>query len=249
MGLRRLAQVTAVGLINSLVRLRRPAMRPRPEVPALADIVERADEPTDISDHLVTIFVEAMAARPRLIVELGVRGGESTFVLERVAALQDAQLISVDLEDCSGVTRGGRSIFVQANDVEFAERFEQWCRERSITPSIDVLFIDTSHEYEHTVREIDAWFPLLAPKATVLLHDTNLLPVYRRKDGSRGLAWDNRRGVIRAIEEHFETTYDESMPFEDYRQGWLIRHVPWCCGLTILRRVSHGGAVAPCGHA
>ena len=40
---------------------------------------------SDISDHLATIFSEAVAAKPRLIVELGVRGGESRYALERAA--------------------------------------------------------------------------------------------------------------------------------------------------------------------
>ena len=224
---------------------RRPSFRPGHD--ALAEVVERARTRTDISDHLVTIFCEAMAARPRLIVELGVRGGESTFVMQRVAAFHGARLVSVDIVDCSRVAEHENAVFVQADDVAFAERFAPWCRQAGIEPRVDVLFIDTSHEYEHTVREIEGWFPHLSADATVLFHDTHLVEDVPRRDGSRWRGGDNERGVIRAIEERFRTTYDETVPFDDFRDGWLIRHDPVCGGLTVLRRVTPRSCVEEVG--
>src|SRR5581483_12486208 len=103
----------------------------------------------------------------------------------------------------------------------FAGRFPTWCAEHGIEPGIDVLFIDTSHLYEHTKQEIAAWFPLLAPEARVFFHDTNLKGVFFRRDGSMGLGWDNQRGVIRAIEEHLGTRLPEKRDFIDARAGWL----------------------------
>jgi len=105
--------------------------------------------------------------RPRLIVELGVRKGQSTFVFERVARLFDAALVSVDIEDCMQASSYPHWHFVQSDDVAFARRFPAWCAEHDLPAQIDVLFIDTSHVYEHTVQEIDAWFPLLAKHALV----------------------------------------------------------------------------------
>jgi cephalosporin hydroxylase len=203
----------------------------------LNEIKEKALVPTDISDHLVTLFVESLSMNPRLIVELGVRGGESTFVMERVAAVSGAKLVSVDIEDCSSVSAYEDAVFVQSDDVEFAGRFESWCTESSIDPKIDVLFIDTSHLYEHTVQEIAHWFPLLAGRAKVFFHDTNLMAEFRRRDGSLGRAWDNERGVIKAVEEYFDTSFDEEEEFVDFRNGWLITHRPYCNGLTVLERI------------
>src|SRR5688572_15795315 len=45
--------------------------------PDLREIRLRAREGTDISAHLETLFLEGMLLRPRLIVELGVRDGQS----------------------------------------------------------------------------------------------------------------------------------------------------------------------------
>ncbi|HEV2474762.1 MAG TPA: hypothetical protein VGS41_18945, partial [Chthonomonadales bacterium] len=69
----------------------------------LAEIEERRLRDTDISDHLPALFAEALSVQPGLILELGVRGGDSTFVLERVARLCGCALLSVDIADCSDV--------------------------------------------------------------------------------------------------------------------------------------------------
>ena len=74
--------------------------------PELHEILSRARIRTDISDHLPDLFTESLAVQPRLIVELGVRDGESTFVFERVAKLCNARIVSVDIEPTSRVSAG-----------------------------------------------------------------------------------------------------------------------------------------------
>ncbi len=86
----------------------------------------------DISDHLPVLFAEALEARPKLIVELGVRGGDSTFVFERVARLCGSTLLSVDIDDCSRVSPWDRWHFVREDDIAFAGRFEAWCAEHNV---------------------------------------------------------------------------------------------------------------------
>jgi cephalosporin hydroxylase len=226
-----------VGVNNFLAGLRSGATRHVSGSKALEEIKERALVPTDISDHLVTLFVESVSMAPRLIVELGVRGGESTFVMERVAALFGSTLVSVDIDECKTACTYERAVFVRSDDIAFAGRFPAWCRESGVDPRIDVLMIDTSHLYDHTAQEIECWFPLLSPRAMVFFHDTNLKPLVRRRDGSLGTAWDNERGVIRALERYFDTVFDEKQDFVDFRNGWLIKHHASCGGLTVLERV------------
>jgi cephalosporin hydroxylase len=204
----------------------------------LNEIADRvAQFPSDISDHLATIFSEAVAVQPRLIVELGVRGGESRFVLERAARVTGSFLVSVDVDDCKAVCgQSPRLHFVQSDDIQFAQVFRKWCSQRGIEPSIDVLFIDTSHLYEHTVQEIETWFPYLADSCKVIFHDTNMKRFFRKLDGTIESGWDNQRGVIRAIEEHLGTKLNESLDFVTIVQGWLIRHWAHCNGLTTMER-------------
>jgi cephalosporin hydroxylase len=205
----------------------------------LDEIKEHSLTRTDISDHLTTLFVEATAVQPRLIVELGVRAGNgSTFVLERVARLCGSKLIGVDIQDCSTISSYDDWIFEQSDDIDFAKRFEAWCGQRQIKPHIDVLVIDTSHVFEHTVDEIGHWFPFLSDKSKVFFHDTNLGKIYFRKNGSIVVGWDNKRGVIAALEKFFARSFNEKKHFIDWAKGWTIRHYPYCAGLTVLERVT-----------
>jgi cephalosporin hydroxylase len=226
-----------VEVYNFFHRLKgRAKVRACSDFPLFRDIEVRASMPSDISEHLKRIFIECEAKKPKLIVELGTRGGESAFVFERIAALTKGVLVSVDLNDCSAACRYIKWKFVQSDDIEFAMIFREYCQKEGIQPDIDVLFVDTSHEYSHTKDEIRYWFPFLSPFALVIFHDTNMKIFYRRCDGSLGRGWSNRRGVIRAIEEYLECKFDEDNDFIASQSPWIIKHWANSSGLTILER-------------
>jgi cephalosporin hydroxylase len=227
---------------------------PRPaetgaELREIDEIRARAVTRTDISDHLIAMFVEALAVQPRLIVELGVRSGESTFALERVARLCNSTFVSVDVEQPTFSTPPSWSnwTFVKGDDIEFARSLPAWCASRGVRPEIDILLIDTNHVYSHTVKEIAAWFPLLSPKAKVFFHDTNMRIFYHRQDSSLGIGWQRNRGVMAAIEEYFGATFNEGASFTDIRKGWIVRHNALCSGFTVLERLnfSNGNGASP----
>lgn len=224
---------------NFFIDLKKPKSPLITELQALNDIKRRSLKRTAMNEHLETLFVESLTLIPRLIVELGVAKGESARVLAQVARLCGAKLVSVDLVDCSRALDWEEWLFVQKDDVAFAQEFEAWCRERQIEPVIDVLFIDTSHYFDHTLQEIRGYFPLLADHAKVFFHDTNLDTYIFRKDGSLDLGWDNNRGVIRAIEVYFDRKFNEKEEFIDFVTPWLIKHYPHCCGLTVLEKLAH----------
>ena len=203
----------------------------------LNEIREHAKIRTDINDHLTTLFFESLPVNPKLIVELGVRGGESYFVLERVAKLCDSVIVSVDIDDCSHVGSYDKWFFIQKDDTQFAKEFKEWCKAHNLNSAIDIIFIDTSHNYQHTVEEIALWFPFLSEKAKVFFHDTNSRKVYLRKDGSMGHGWDNQRGVIRALEKYFNVSFNENDDFVSIIKGMIIKHSSYCNGFTILERL------------
>jgi len=204
----------------------------------LSEIKVKSLIDTDISDHLETLFVESLAVKPRLIVELGVRTGQSTFVFERVAKLSDAYLVSVDIEPQKSSSSWNKWSFVHEDDLVFADRFADWCRGKRIEPKIDVLFIDTSHEYNQTKREISKWFPFLSEKAVVFFHDANVRLFYKRRNGTIGKAYNDDRDVMRAIEEYLGTHFNEKKDFIKIEGFWLIKHKAICNGMTILKRTS-----------
>lgn len=203
----------------------------------LREVQEKAKVRTDVASHLRTVFLETVGSRPNLIVELGVKKGFSTFALSKAAMVVGAVLVSVDKRNFSKSSDWEDWSFVQMEDLDFAKQFPAWCAERKIAPSIDVLFIDTSHEYEHTKKEIAAFFPLLSANAKVMFHDTNCSDWYRRKNFTVDRSYDNKRGVIRAIEDHFGRPFNEKQRFVQFVDGWLIEHDPICNGLMIMRRI------------
>lgn len=222
---------------NFLLDIGRETSAPAPSgLEVYDEIVRHAQKRSDISDHLPVLFAESLPVQPSLIVELGVRGGESTFAFERVAALCGSKLVSVDIDDCVKASKYPDWQFVKNDDIAFAGRFGEWCRQRGIIPSIDILFIDTSHEFDHTVQELVHWFPFLSDRAKVFFHDTNMKRVFLRKDGSKGIGWENDRGVIAAMEQYLGTTFDEDRDFVAFADGWMVKHHANCSGLTILER-------------
>lgn len=204
----------------------------------LKEIQERCRMRSDISDHLLPLFFESLAVRPQLIVELGVRGGDSTFVLERVARLCGSRLVSVDKEDCSVISSWRKWLFVRSDDIAFAQRFLAYCDETHIPQKIDVLCIDTSHHLDHTAREIECWFPFLSDRAKVFFHDTNMKRIYARKDGSFGIGHTSTREVMLVLENFFRRKFNEDRDFTDYEPGWLITHHHLCSGFTILAKLA-----------
>jgi len=226
-------------LYNLFAARKKPNTPITTDLPALNDIKQRSLKPTAINEHLETMFLESLTMNPRLIVELGVAKGDSARVFAQVARLCGARLVSVDLADCSKALDWKGWVFMQKDDVEFAGEFEAWCRERQIEPVIDVLFIDTSHYLDHTLEEIRSYFPFLAEHAKVFFHDTNLSTYIFRKDGSVDLGWDNDRGVIEALEIHFNRKFNEKEEFVDFVNPYLIKHYPHCCGLTIVEKMGH----------
>jgi predicted O-methyltransferase YrrM len=209
------------------------------DLPALNEIKRHSLRRTAINEHLETLFLESLNMKPRLIVELGVARGESARVFAQVAQLSGAKLVSVDLTDCSRALDWQEWNFIQKDDIEFAREFPAWCRQRQIEPVIDVLFIDTSHYFDHTLEEIRAYFPFLADHAKVFFHDTNLETYIFRKDGSMDLGWDNDRGVIQALEVYFGRSFNEKEEFIDFVTPFVIKHYPHCSGLTVLEKLAH----------
>jgi predicted O-methyltransferase YrrM len=196
---------------------------------------------SDISDHLGTLLYEAVAQRPRLMVELGTRGGESTRALLAAARHTGAHLLSVDIEPCGDIPAFPEELrsswsFVQADDVAFGRgHFDDWCRARGLPAEAPVLFVDTSHEYEHTREELKAWLPKVPVGGVAMFHDACMDHAVSRNDGTIVFGWNNAHGVIRAIKERLGVQINERAYCVVKTDEWLLRHDPKSNGFTVLR--------------
>ena len=107
------------------------------------------------------------------VLELGARRGNSTVAFLAAAVTVDGSVTSVDIDRVTDYPEMKPFIgntawrFVHGSDTEEAVQ--------AVLPlEVDVLFIDSSHEYDHTLAELRAYMPRVVPGGVALFHDTNL---------------------------------------------------------------------------
>lgn len=120
---------------------------------------------SDIQGHLDT-FVHA-AIDADTIIELGVRSGIST-----IAWLHGlngrGHLWSVDIQPRPELIPDVDNwTFIQADDCS-DEVLDQ------LPEQVDIVFIDTSHAYDQTLRELELYYPRVKAGGRIFLHDTEL---------------------------------------------------------------------------
>lgn len=136
----------------------------------MSDLEQRytdaCDTPSDIYLHLPKFvdMVDEMGATT--VVELGTRSGVSTvawlYALERFGTLT-----SVDIDPAPDIGTYPHWQFVQGDDCSL-EVFDQ------IPDNVDIVFIDTSHDHTHTLRELNLYRWKVRPGGRIVLHDTEL---------------------------------------------------------------------------
>lgn len=126
---------------------------------------------SDIVNHLPRFvsFCEELSASH--VIELGTRTGVSTIAW--LHALNGrGRLTSVDIDPKPAIGEYEHWTFIQGDDLD-PKVIAQ------LAPA-DIVFIDTSHHYEHTVAELATYLPLVKPGGRIVCHDTQL----RRPEGS-----------------------------------------------------------------
>lgn len=135
---------------------------------------EHARETVDMLPHLATLA--RLASLEQVVVELGVRSGVSSWaMLDGLPS--DGSLVSADIERDERipdrVSGDPRWTFILGDDRDPAVRKR--------LPHADLVLIDTSHEYHHTIAELEWARTMKVPR--ILLHDWTLPDV---EDAVRG---------------------------------------------------------------
>jgi len=176
------------------------------------DVLKRSRIGTDITAHVVRLydFTVQIPDREKVVVELGVRNGNSTVAL--LAAVNDSggHLYSVDIRHCRGVEEAYREesnfTFILGDDMKVVKGWNK---------PINHLFIDTSHTFDHTLRELREWGKWVKLGGIITLHDIYGL------GGEKSEVWD-------AIEQHMKDNpgkYDYKAFEKSYGLGLLKRLV------------------------
>lgn len=132
----------------------------------------------DIQDHMQFMHDSVLRYFRPVVIECGVRTGNSTSALLSAVEEADGELWSCDINP-AGTHPGGyvgvpaewtnspRWRFMQGDSV--SAEVLSWMPEHA-----DVVFIDTSHSFAQTLAELHAYVPRVTPGGVALLHDTQL---------------------------------------------------------------------------
>ena len=153
----------------------------------------------DIGEHLEFLEKECHKYPFCKVLELGVRSGNSTRAFMNGVNAVSGSLKSVDIDNCRDVCADPKWVFVQKDDIEL-----------KLDPNeiYDIIFIDSSHRYDHTIAELNKFSSHLQHDGEFLMHDT--------LDGE----------VACAIKK-----------FMEFNTGWKFTNREFCNGLGTLKRI------------
>lgn len=178
-----------------------PALPPTlpPTASNLAVEYERlCNTPSDIYLHLPRFVELVKATNARHVIELGTRTGVSTIAWLHALNITNGCLTSIDIDPRPPIGDHDHWTFIQGNDCD------QGVYDRC--EPADIVFIDTSHHYRHTLAELRRWVGKVRPGGWIVCHDTELAtpegwppddPVYpvkraiERFTTETGLKWAN----------------------------------------------------------
>lgn len=165
---------------------------------------DRLSRWSDIQEYLPLLHETARSYDKVRVLELGSRKGNSTLAFLAAAEEVNGHVWSGDVTDVTLDSEGmlpwrnnPRWTFVCGDDMD--PEIQKW-----FPREVDVLFIDTSHEYQHTLDEIRDYLPRVAPGGVALFHDTNLqlnisgqntvIPPVRQALDDSGHSWEDIPG-------------------------------------------------------
>lgn len=169
------------------------------EARKVVDWTEGIADP-DNKDQVRLIYEEALRVKPKLAIEAGVRRGISSLAILAAMAQYGGTLHSVDNEE-----RWGRSYNeITRHAPKLAKWWHLWIddsvkfAQEWKLGGVQFMFIDTSHEYDQTKRELEVYMPLLEKGGSALFHDT-------RNEYADGVL----KPILEYMGEHLDLEYKE----------------------------------------
>lgn len=128
--------------------------------------IDVISEWSDILDHLPRFVDLVRTHEYTKVIELGVREGVSTVAWLEGLRGTGGHLWSVDIDFAPFEVENGWT-FIRGDD-----RSEDVLN--ALPDAVDVVFVDTSHEYDHTATEIALYSPRIRTGGCMVFHDTEV---------------------------------------------------------------------------
>lgn len=126
-----------------------------------------------------------MGSRASRIVQLGTCAGYSALLLGWMLRRMKMErgLFSLDLDPAScemsrgWIARGGLADFVEIAERNSLDPQSPVAARDYLRGDPELIILDSSHEYQATLQELDLWYAALAPGGLLLLHDVSRFAV------------------------------------------------------------------------
>ena len=105
------------------------------------------------------------------ILELGVQKGVSTKMFLDICNKNNGKLTSIDIQDCSGVSKSKRWKFIMSSDDNF-----DYIKNKIKNNKFDILFIDSLHEPNHVRKVFFYYYEYLKKGGLIFIDDIVWLP-------------------------------------------------------------------------
>jgi len=127
----------------------------------------------DTADCVHILYDVAVKMRAQRMLELGVREGVSTRALLLAARKNGGLLWSADIDPCLEAQKAikdlGLNIFWSFHQIDDIKLLTQVQFHRI---EMDLIFVDTNHEYQHTLDELILCDQILRKGGVIIIHDT-----------------------------------------------------------------------------
>jgi len=155
------------------------------------------------------------------ILELGVQNGNSTKMFLEVCEKNNGFLTSIDIDDCSNVSKSSKWKFIQSSDDNF-DFVKDYLKN-----DFDIIFIDSFHEPLHIKKVLYYYFNFLKLNGTIFVDDISWLPyVY---------AGENDNDFVERINR---LTFDKILEIYNANKKSLSLEINFTgSGLAILKKI------------
>tara|TARA_B100001559_G_C16457906_1_gene602523 strand:+ start:615 stop:1253 length:639 start_codon:yes stop_codon:yes gene_type:complete len=152
------------------------------------------------------------------ILELGVQKGVSTKMFLDICNRKNGKLTSIDIQDCSRVSKSKRWKFIMSSDDNF-----DYIKNKIKNNKFDILFIDSLHEPNHVRKVFFYYYAYLKKGGLIFIDDVVWLPYIKNASRDNQFVERINRLTFNKILEIYNTNQNNfSLNINFYKSGLAI---------------------------
>jgi hypothetical protein len=166
---------------------------------------ELAKEPSDINEHLETLYNLVVDNNLKGVVELG--AGRSTYALLAAVQKTGGSLTTIDIAGHQAYGDRGNRFLDKLVNTDERWRLIQSDSLLPMLTNVDLLFVDTDHTFNRTVNEVIHWSRFLRPTSYIVFHDV----CSPNKNHQVKEAWEHYRGLLKSEIDEGLVKFEETL--------------------------------------